>query len=391
MILQKLFVLLNGVNLKSLITHVLNLLIITPLLPPAVGGGGIYTELLTHGLLQQDYECRIIILTESYPGFPSEEISENGRLIVKRIFPFRAGVSNKEWNRYLKYAYQNLQFYSLQSLIQKYEVTNVLIHSSFHNYFSVLTKRFLKFLKKTTNVQLISDVRDPKLPRNKFYRLYPYDHVICCSINVYDHLAQDSELLSKLVYIPILVDIQIPTTSQIDECKKKYCLNNKNYIINNSGISKEKGIDLLIDVVYKLREMDEDIILAVSGKRRDWSANHQRTFDEGILCYLGTIPHSDALCLSAGSSIDINLSTVDSMPRASLEAIAVGAKVILPQGVPEFQQSCPENIVSSNSSEVIALQIRKILTKEKYKLNFDIDLHSSKKIIPQYLKLFRSA
>lgn len=365
-----------------------NLLIITPFLPPAVGGGGVYTELLVEGLLAKTETSKIVILTESYPGHPVEEVLHNGRLCVKRLFPYRAGVVNKERLRYLKYAYQNLQFFLAYFIAQHYKITHVLVHSSFHNNPSLMSFAVKALKVKMPQVQLISDVRDPKLPPQKLHSLYIYNKIVCCSENVYEHLTQDHKLREKVILVPVIINTKFPSLDKVNDCKYKYGLLNKKYIINNSGISKEKGIDLLLEVVTKLRAMGEEITLVVSGKKRDWANQHQVAVQSGLLIYLGSIPHDDAVYLSAGSCLDVNLSKVDSMPRASLEAVAAGAKVILPPGVPEFIRSCPESVATSNLSSEIALQAAKILHQSNYYLNYDMSIHDPGKVLLQYLSLF---
>lgn len=364
----------------------LRLLIITPLLPPAVGGGGVYTQLLVKGLMAKPEVSRIVILTETYPGCPTEEVLFNGRLHIKRVFPYRAGVVYKDTFRYLKYIYQNLQFFLAHLVIRRYKITHVLIHASFHNKLSSMSL-VVRTLKKIPGIQLVADVRDLDLLPSRVHKLYHYDKVICCSENIYNSLIQDTILKKVTTFIPVIVDVKVPTLKEINDCKQKYKLLKKNYIINSSGISEEKGINLLIDMVAKIREMSEDVILVVAGKSRDWSRKHQVAVDAGLLVYLGPISHADVLCLSAGSCLDINLSKVDSMPRASLEAIAVGAKVILPPGVPELVRSCSENVSASDQPDELATQAISLLRQDNYHLNYDISVHSLEKVVLEYIQV----
>ena len=106
-------------------------LIVTPLVPPAPGGGGIYTLLLADGLVQGGHADLVAILTESDPGQPGLSLKQGGKVEIWRAYPYRAGASRKSAGSYVKYALQQLQFLGLPRLIERVGFDVVLFHASF--------------------------------------------------------------------------------------------------------------------------------------------------------------------------------------------------------------------------------------------------------------------
>jgi glycosyltransferase involved in cell wall biosynthesis len=367
----------------------MNLLIITPLMPPAVGGGGVYTTLLANELLDCRTFDKIIVVTEKYPNQSVDDWQRDGHLYIKRLFPFRCGESKKDLTSYIKFAYQNLQFFLIKDLIRQYDVSHLLIHNYFHNYFSLMNV-FVDYVKKKYPIKAVCDVRDPRISKKNFSRLYGYDKIICCSENVLRHFQPDRKLLGKLVLIPVIVKLKKPLFLEIRDCKVKYGLDSADYLFNSSGIYQDKGISIALAVVKRLRSQGINLVLAIAGKKRDWNSDFQEAANEGILKYLGTMPHHEILALSAGSFLYINLAKIgiDSMPRASLEAMMVGAKVLLPRGVPEFEAACPQYVANSDNPDELAQQVLEIIRESNFHLEYDYSVHATDRVIPLYIKLF---
>lgn len=361
-------------------------LVLTPVLPPAPGGGAIYTPLLVNGLLDRGYAEFAAVLTEKHPEMPGKEELRNGSIVFLRRYPFRAGVLKKDIWRYFRYLVQNLQFLDIPLAVRKYRITHVLIHGSFHNNPNLmwLAVRLTRLISPAT--KLVLDARDPKLPRSKIGQLRPYWKVICCSENVVRHFEDLLGLTERLVHIPVIIDVIKPTKAEIEDCQKRYGLAARPYIFNGSGIYLDKGTDRLWGVVEELRKEMPQLNLVIAGRKRDWSPSYDQAVEAGWLKYVGAIPHRDVLLLSAGAMADVNLSRVDSMPRASLEALACGARVLLPQGVPEFERACPGSIMVSNDLEQIALQVQKIMRGETV-AEYDITPHLSARVLQAYGEL----
>jgi glycosyltransferase involved in cell wall biosynthesis len=363
------------------------LLAVIPLLPPSPGGGGIYMQLLVNGLLERQFVGYAAVLTEQCPGMPNVELLRDGNLKILRRFPFRAGVSGRSYLRYFQYLWQNLYFLTIPWTVYRLKISHLLVHSSFHNHPNLmwLTVRIMRTI--LPSVRLIADVRDPKLPESHFSEIYSYHSVICCSENVFQHMAKDHLLIDKLVMIPIVIDVRKPTAQEVLDCKKRYGLESVPYFFNGSGISKEKGIDKALDVVKLIKDIKKDLCLVVAGKKRDWSKDHTEATRLGVLRFVGTIPHRDVILLSAGSEADVNFSSVDSMPRATLEALAAGAQVLLPKGIPEFDRECSDYVVASVMPVEIAKQLQGILSRKQLP-NYKMMSHSPDNVLALYNELF---
>jgi len=342
---------------------------------------------LVHGLLDSQFVAYAAVLTEKCPSLPNVETLRKGRLDIYRRFPFRAGVSGRSFVRYFQYLWQNLCFLALPWMVYRLGISHLLIHSSFHNHPNFMWLAVLIIRELLPSVKLISDVRDPKLPESRFGEIKLYHWVICCSENVHQRLAKNASLTNKLVTIPIVIDIDKPSHTEIAECKKRYGLELTPYLFNGSGISWEKGIAKALDVINQIRNVQQDLCLVVAGRKRDWSKCHDDAVKSGALCYVGIIPHRDVFILSAGAEIDVNFSHVDSMPRATLEALAAGAKVLLPKGIPEFDRSCSEYVVASDCSQEIAKQVQLIISRNEFP-NYDMQPHAPASVYRQYSRLF---
>src|SRR5699024_7973418 len=125
---------------------------------------------------------------------------------------------------------------------------------------------------------------------------------------------------------------------------EKYHLPAKDYIFNGSGFNIGKGTSELVELTRRLRAHGRDLLLVIAGKKRLWTSEMEKAFAEGWLRPLGTIPTTDVQALGALAWLDANLSTIDSFPRHSLEVIARGGRVLLPPGVPEFEDFCRDHV-----------------------------------------------
>ncbi len=365
----------------------INLLMLTLAYPPASGGASIYTQLLAEGLLKQEFLGKIVVLVERYPNFPKKEISYNQRLYLLRYFPFRSELSRSNPLRYVKYFYQNLQFFLLFYWIAKFKITHLLIHC--HYYYSPsLLPLTIKFIQKIFKTKLILDVRDPKLSKAKFSQVCLYDKIICCSRNIYNYLAQDSLLVPKLSLIPVPFQSITTHQSSIKYYQNKYQLTHQCYLFSASGILQEKNLDFTLKVMQELKNMQPELILVIAGVEKDKSEQYQSAIKTGLVKYIGVIPHEAVFALAASAEIVINFSKIESPSRYILEAIAVGSKVLLPPNVPEFVASDPDKIVQSDNPKEVAQQIVTLLQTPNYRLNYNLDIHSLDNVIPQYLNLF---
>jgi len=358
---------------------------LAPVFSPAIGGGVVYLELLSKYLVTEGVCEKFIIVTETFPGRANNEISENGKLQVIRKYPFRAGRNVKELYSYFQYFWQNLQFYSLPKFVRQLPVDILMVHGSFLNNPSSLWN-VLKLIRYfSPNIKIVADLRDPKLPMRKVSTLKFFDLIISCSENITQRLEGDIDVYRKVRDIPIIVDVNRSNENDIMDAKLRYRLSGKVYVFSGSGLSVEKGAQRLLELVLEIRKKRRNVALVVAGKRRAWGKNFKQAEQEDWFHYLGQIPHNDVLSLSAGSWLDVNLSTVDSMPRHSLEALCSGARVILPKGVPEFDKECPACIGYEERIEDLASKAIRIAESRQDPCGYRVDRNRPRSVINEYV------
>lgn len=364
-----------------------NLLILSLAYPPATGGCATYTQLLTKGLIKEGFLGNIIVLVEGYPDSSKSEILNKGQLKIIRLFPFHSELSRRNINKYFKYIYQNFQLLSLPFLLKKYQIDLMLVHT--HYYYSPsFLPLIIKLIRKFAAIKLIADVRDPKLSLKQVSVLKDYDKIICCAENVLNHLSSDLSIKSKLNLIPIPFEINQPCLKASDSYLNSLNLKENSYLFSAGGILAEKNIHFTLKVVKILQELGYNLPLVVAGKKKSWTQNCQEATDLGYLKYIGVIPHKNVLKLASKAALVLNLSQIESPSRYILEAIAVGAKVLLPPNIPEFLRSDPDKIVQSDDPQKVAQQIINLLEDPQYKINYNLDNHSLNQVISQYLNLF---
>lgn len=356
---------------------------LTPVYTPAVGGAVFYVSLLGQYLTVRR-KCTFKIITEQYPNCPTREFPQDG-IEVLRLFPFRAGKSQRMARDYFTYAVQNIQFISIARFLPKHGT--FFIHGSFFNNPTLLGMG-LRFVRKLRpNLRLVLDLRDPKFPESLMRTARQFDATISCSRNISERLPG----LSSLWEIPIMVEPFWITDADKDRITLKYGLERGRFIFNGSGFNHGKGIDTLVRVTRAIRAKGRDITLAVAGKRRLWNTDMQSAFEEGWLKPLGIIPRIHVRTLGASAWLDANLSTVDSLPRHSLEALAGGARVLLPPGVPEFRTSSPEHVADTDGGiERLATQATAIAEGIIDKCQYPWEKHLASTVIPQYEALLDS-
>ena len=351
----------------------LRLVIVTPLMPPAPGGGGIYTDTISRALINEHAAELICVVTEKHPDAPDDEVQLDGRYHILRRFPFRAGSAVKNWTSYLAYARQNLRYRQLVSICTQHDATAILVHSSLHNNPNLLTNS-IRALRRH-GLLVVSDVRDPLLPQQRFGQLYPYHKILACSQSVANHLGQDEQLRSKLETVPIPLDVDKPADTIVQQTLARHSLQPRSYLLSTNGLLHRKNLSALLALAQELSRRNMGITIAIAGKDRDRSSEAEALIEAGILRYLGMLPHAEVLSLSAAALANINLSSVEGMPRTTLETLAVGGNVIVTKGIPEFDALETETVVDPLQTKQIADLIAHIKSTSTA-FPYDISQHS---------------
>lgn len=362
----------------------MNIVYVSPIYKPSVGGAAVYLDMMTQYFSQsQDVET-FTVITEKNPKSSGNDDVIAKKTSVLRIFPFRAGRQKKNLLSYLLYVIQNAQYFYLLWYFMRHKVDAIFVHSSLHNNPNTLfvVIRIAKLFFKNTTYVL--DVRDPKLPESRFYQCKIYDRIISCSNNVTQHLSKDVKIAKKVIEIPIPVEKSEDHEHRDADVLNRLGLNSKTFVFNGSGCSLEKGVKRLAQVVKILRQTD-DVFLVVAGKKRYWDEELEKANNEGWLICTGELSHAEVMALSTRSLVDMNASSVDSMPRHTLEALIHGSTILLPNDIPEFIEKCPNVVVDYSSPESVAWKIKGLLSGKKIECSYDVSAHEPGCVFSQYI------
>lgn len=359
----------------------MHVMIITPIFYPAQGGASTYYNLLSKKLVESDKVKRVTILTERFPGTDARETLSGGAIRVIRYFPFRAGGKINSISKYIRYAVQNLQYLAIPGMIRKLSPDVVMIHSSFHNVMNLLQ---LIVPLVARNVKVVSDVRDHQLPEKSLTQLAVYDRIIACSENVVAHLQKRPELMPRVLHIPVIQEQLAITDARATLAK--YELEAQQYILYAGLIKQKKGLEILLNTYQKLRERGLRLSLLLVGLIRDRNLVRLSDRIPGVRI-LEPLPRDELLHLMKHAAINVSLSLSEGMGRVSLEAIALSSRVLLPQGIPEFDRYCPNMVARSLDPDQLADQIEALLSVEVGNA-YPIKIHDPQTIVASYLNMF---
>jgi glycosyltransferase involved in cell wall biosynthesis len=364
----------------------MHLAIVTPIYPPALGGAATYYGMLGRALLQNGIVERVTVLTEQFPGERQLSITDDGQLTIVRLFPYRAGGSVSRPAQYIRYSWQNLQYCRFPSLFRNWGIDTAMIHSSFHNHPNVLDA-VLPYLGRS--IDLIADVRDHLLPAPNLKVLAAYRRIVACSGNVENHLRGHAQLGERIVQIPIPQEPLAATQCEDEHSLAEFRLRPDGYILFGGLIKPGKGVDLLLQTYAAYRDSSpepRDLVLA--GTIKDTALARRASQQAGVRC-LGALPRQRLLTLMRFAAVNVNLSPAEGLPRVSLEALALGTRVMLPAGIPEFDRYCADWVAASNDNpNVLASQLKWILCQPPPRA-YPVERHYMSNVLPLYAAVLR--
>ncbi len=353
----------------------MNFGIITPVYAPAPGGGALYTRMLAEGLAGSPGVESVRVITEAYPNCSNLQSGPADGLVVDRWFPCRAGKARVSMRSYWDYGNQNVKFMGLARRFGQ-QLDAVLVHSSFHYKPSVITQSLKRIRKRSPGrPRLVLDVRDPLFPVSKAGAIAAYDQVICCADNVVAHMQSLGVAPQKLHRIPIPFErpqLDAHWSAQVSE---KLGLSGCPFLLFTNGISRDKGFFPCIEATRILRNRFPGLVLAVVGRRRDWDSECDQARNEGLLKYLGIVSHDEVTGLLQSCLVHLAPSPVESIGRGSLEALAVGARALLPPNVPEFVKHVPDWVTRHHDSQSLASQVSDILDGADRSSDYPFETH----------------
>ncbi len=301
------------------------------------------------------------------------------------MFPYRAGAQMGKISQYSRYAVQNLQYWLFPHLVSQCKPDVVLVHSSFHNFLNLLTP-VIRRISRT--IPVIADVRDHQLPIRRLGQLDAYSAVIACSRNVQVHLEKNPVLSSRVTHIPVIQESLITPRTNTPQTLQRHRLTTCSYLLFAGLIKQGKGVELLLRTYESYRAKGHHDELLLVGLCKDAKLLERASKIPGVRI-LGAVSRDELLDLMACARMNINLSGSEGMPRTSLEALALGTRVLLPQGIPEFLEYCPSAVACSDDPDALARQVEDLLGSPVAP-SYPFELHAPTAVLPQYEALFAS-
>jgi len=333
----------------------MRILLVTPLFFPSLSGAAVYFNTLSQALVGQAPAARVTILTRALADAPRFE--RRGRVRVLRLLPAvarRTAMGDRAAGLATV----------LVTLLVSLALRSQVVH-----YHTLVSYRAIHRLAPLFPAPLVGDMRD-LAARDEGASLTYYRHcsrLICASENILAFLTAGGFTADRLVHIPIpLVPPALALPARVAGARARYGLARATpYLLFAGAIIPGKGVGELVAAMELVWARLPDLHLALAGPLTPAGEAlfpggfRTRVAREGRLHYLGAVPHDDLMLLLQGAEIFILPSRTEGLGRSCLEAIALGRRVILPPGVPEFLRACPEAVLEEVTPKAIAARIER--------------------------------
>ncbi len=364
----------------------LRILVLAPIYPPAVGGAATYFGgLLPTAARHPDIQA-IHVITECFRGAPSSE--SDSRLSIARILPTRVGEPRRTRLGHAT-SYLGTQLWLAANLRKRVRSTGsdlVHVHTRFRGrmFFSALAR---------CGVPIVADLRDRRTDLGPWLRVA--DRLVCVIESVRDEAvaAGFPEGRTAVVRTPLIIP-----PSLLDDPKgaarataERHGLGSAPYVLSVGDVAAHKGIPELVEGFGRWRAAHPEARLVVAGVNYGGPAMAAALDAAPGVIRLGPVEREEALALMAGAAIVIRPShRSEGLPRVIQEAVAMGAKVIAPPGVPEFDAAMPECVLDSVTPEAIERALEAAWRREGPP-TLDLSEHEPERVAESLVKVYRSA
>lgn len=353
-----------------------DLVLVTPIYQRQVGGAAVYYQQLAQSL--EGRGLSVSVIADNVPG-DAPGLRRYG------IFPKWASCERNVLRDIVSYGYQNLMYWRIGAILRREGPRAVLVHSSFHNHPGAFDLAMSYARRVYPRAKFVADVRDRLLRPGKISRLRHYDAVIACSGNVRDHLLSGGLPAARIREIPVIQERLQISGAAVHEVLKKYRLEQQKYILYVGAIKEDKAVDkLLMAYIDHVAPRYPDYTLVLAGLLKSNAGELIRLMRSKKVCHIGNVVRQDALALMKGAELCVNVSPNEGMPRASLEAIALGRPVVLPPNVPEFKQYCGQHVVEELEPRQIADKVIGTLVSGRI-ADYPIERHYPESVVDAYL------
>ena len=358
----------------------MNVLILTPLYPPAVGGAATYFGDVVPLLAQFSDIGNLIVLTEKLPGQPRETVT--GKLKIFRYLPARVSQPQKSWMRHVSsYILTQLWFVIyLPALLRRHDIGLLHFHTRYRG------RLFFGTLRRC-HIPIVADLRDKMAVPQQLAKVA--SRLMCCGESVWQFATDGGFPKHKTALIPI--PFQPPPRLDrkiVHEIVQGYKVDQSPYVLFVGDITHNKGVWDLLDAFQNRDASLPDMQLVLAGINREGPHFLQRLQQIPDVTYLGHVSRSDVLALMQGAEIVALPSRSEGLPRVILEALAMGTKVICPPDIPEFERYLAPYALSEVSAGSILTLICQVWYAKEVP-SYPFSTHQITQIVDQIMTVYR--
>ncbi len=314
----------------------MRVLVVCPVYEPHAGGGGQYFPLLVESLTAHVRIDRVAVLTETHPERPW--IARERGATIYRLLPPRDTRPDRS------------RAYSFASFLLTYCAFAVLIPwlIARHRVDVLHVSRYLRrpfyalmaLCRSALGVGTVLDLRATVDEESELRALFGMDFVICNA----EAVLQQVETLGvrsahALVENPMRFPSPLPEPEMrqlLDELSPKL---REPFLVCVGQLLERKSFFEVLDAFERWSASNPGYRLVLAGRNMIGARAAERIKRAANVEYVGPVSHRQAIALLQGSEAVLQPSKREGIPRVSLEALALGKKVLLPPCVPEFRQA----------------------------------------------------
>jgi len=354
----------------------MNVLFISPLYLPAIGGAATYARHIVNGFKKNLSDIKFHLLTERLPNVEGVSIEDN--VTIHRILPSRISVKQKGRIKHISSYFHTQLWFALRlsRLVERYDIQLIHFHTRYGG------QLFYQSLRRS-NLPILADMRDKMLDPNKL--IGTATHVVCNSENV-EHVVLSSEFpASKTTLIPVaFTPPPIPSPQMISGILSKYDIKKK-YILFVGDMTYNKGI---YDLMEAHQKWQRDVPLLLAGANRDGAKFDQAVRKASNVFYLGRVSADDAIGLIRGAEILILPSRSEALGQVILEAVSLETKVICPPNIPEYERYLPDFTLTAVSPIAIKEKLTEVWNSPVLP-QYPLERHNIENVINSLTETYR--
>jgi glycosyltransferase involved in cell wall biosynthesis len=317
--------------------------IVLPNCPPRTSGSATYAKMLFPYLLALPSVRSLIVITESGSG---RTIERNGKCTILRVIP---DSERFEGNRHLNRPWRIFSIALAQLVFSLFLTAAALRRKNDLIYFhDGYARAVVPFFIRLFNLDAVCDVRD-----NFFFpkALPVFSAMIACSLRLTSTL-EHFVPAARISYIPVPLDITVLRRLASQAADGLPVVDN--YILFVGRVVHGKGIYKLLGAYKRLcASIADPPPLIMAGKIMIADAPTLAASHPGVH-FIGDLAWETIPAVIARARIVVLPSPAEGLPRAILEAIALGIPVLCPPGIAEFDRYCPQCVLPDLSVEAIA-------------------------------------